>query len=297
MTDPRSPPRVIVGLPVRNGAPHLREALNSVLTQEFASFRLVVADNGSTDATPSIVEEIAAHDARVVYVRFDDVVDVTQSFNRLLAWATGEYFIWIAHDDLWEPSLLRRLVQVLDRDPGAVLAYASLDSIDDLGRQTRTYPTVADFASREPRWRRLARIVAARESGGKANLVYGLLRAQVARRSGGFRVYTRQGWGQDYHLVFKFAAAGRFTHVTETLFHKRVSSTNPAPPLRERLAYAYAFAGISREIRLPALSRGAVAGAIVANVIRVLAERSTLYFSPRDALHSFWRRLDLRNGP
>jgi glycosyltransferase involved in cell wall biosynthesis len=296
MLDLGPTPRVIVGLPVRNGDAHLQEAIDSVLAQEFGDFRLIVADNGSTDATPSIVMRAAARDPRVVYRRFDEVVDVATSFNRLLEWSTATYFIWMAHDDIWESTLLQRLVDLLDLRPKAALAYAGLDSIDSEGRTVREYAAIGELAFGDPRWRRLAKVIAAREDSGKANLVLGLLRGEVVRQSGGFRVYTPHAWGLDYHLLFKFAVAGTFEHHNELLFHKRVSTSGAFPPLRERVAYALAYARISRESQLPLRERAAVLVAIGINLFKVLRDRSGLYFSVPDAFRSLKRRL-LPSGP
>ena len=284
-------PRVIVGMPVRNGGRHLQQAIDSVLAQDLPDFRLVIADNGSTDATPAIVENAAVADGRVVYRRFDEVVDAAGNFNRLLEFASADYFIWMAHDDVWEPALLRRLVDALEACPAAALAYPSLDLVDENLIKVRDFPLIGELALFRPRWRRLAAFVSAREDNGKANLIHGLLRAEVARDSHGFHSYTRGAWGQDYHLLFKFAAAGPFAHAHELLFHKRVSKPDELPPLRERLAYVFAYLRISRQLRLAPFEVAAVTIGVAASTFQVLRDRLGLHFSFGHAVRSLRRRL------
>ena len=67
LADERRAYRVVIGLPVFNGARHLARALESLLVQSFDEFILVVVDNCSTDATPEIVQRYAALDSRIFY--------------------------------------------------------------------------------------------------------------------------------------------------------------------------------------------------------------------------------------
>jgi glycosyltransferase involved in cell wall biosynthesis len=56
---------VSVIMPIYNGEAFLREAIESVLAQTHRDFELVAVDDGSTDASPAIIAEFAAADARV----------------------------------------------------------------------------------------------------------------------------------------------------------------------------------------------------------------------------------------
>ena len=101
-------PVVTVGLPVFNGENYLNEALESLMSQDFEDFELVISDNASTDSTRLILKEWAAKDARVKVCLNDRNVGGAANFNRVLALAKGEYFRWASHDDLVAPEMLRR---------------------------------------------------------------------------------------------------------------------------------------------------------------------------------------------
>ena len=81
--------RVSVGMPVYNGAPFLREALDSWLAQEFEDFELIVSDNASTDDTPRILEEYARRDPRLRIVRRPETVYIVKNFNDLVGEASA----------------------------------------------------------------------------------------------------------------------------------------------------------------------------------------------------------------
>jgi glycosyltransferase involved in cell wall biosynthesis len=58
-------PKLSVGLPVYNGEAFLRIALESIVTQDFPDFELILSDNASTDETAAICEEFARRDDRI----------------------------------------------------------------------------------------------------------------------------------------------------------------------------------------------------------------------------------------
>lgn len=132
-------PRVSVGLPVYNGENYLREALESIVSQTYTDFEVVISDNGSTDSSQRICEEFAAADDRFKYHRADDNRGGTWNFNRVLELSTGEYFRWAAHDDLIAPTYLERCVAALDADPHAVLCHTKVEIIDEHGTNHGPY--------------------------------------------------------------------------------------------------------------------------------------------------------------
>jgi len=58
-------PKITVGIPVFNGEKSIRRALDSVLSQTFLDFELVISDNASTDSTPLICQEYKRNDKRI----------------------------------------------------------------------------------------------------------------------------------------------------------------------------------------------------------------------------------------
>jgi hypothetical protein len=61
----RDLPAVSIGLPVRNGAPLLAAAIESLLAQDFGDFELLISDNASDDGTPDLCSTFARSDRRV----------------------------------------------------------------------------------------------------------------------------------------------------------------------------------------------------------------------------------------
>ena len=89
-------PRVSIGLPVRNGARFLREAVDSLLSQTYSDFELIICDNDSDDGTDEIALGYARADHRVRYYRNEQNIGAARNFNNTFALARGQYFKWAA---------------------------------------------------------------------------------------------------------------------------------------------------------------------------------------------------------
>jgi len=109
-----------VCIPVHNGADFLADALDSVLAQTAADFSIVVSDNASTDATPTIIERYARKDARIRASRSNEFLAQADSINRALDLADADWIKPLCHDDLLEPSCVERLQDIVEGLPEPV---------------------------------------------------------------------------------------------------------------------------------------------------------------------------------
>ncbi len=91
-------PKVSVLIPTYNMACFLDEAIESVLTQTFEDFELIVMDNASTDNTEDIVNKYLG-DVRVKYFRNNLNVGMTKNWNKCLLVANGKYIKFLNADD------------------------------------------------------------------------------------------------------------------------------------------------------------------------------------------------------
>ena len=76
-------PRVSVGMPVYNSEAYLREAVDSILSQSFADFELIISDNASTDSTEEICRAYASQDRRVRYLRSSVNIGANGNYNNV----------------------------------------------------------------------------------------------------------------------------------------------------------------------------------------------------------------------
>lgn len=206
-------PRVSIGVPVYNGEQYLATALFALVRQTFPDIEIIICDNASTDGTRLIAERFASSDPRVRYVRHDRNLGAAANFNSALELARGQYFRWAAADDVSGVTSVERCVEVLDRDPGVVLAYPRSELIDADGNRRETYDDRMHLPQHRPsdRFRVLLRTIRL------CNPIFGLIRTadlRACRPLGGF-------CGSDIVLLSELSLRGRFHEVPEVLFSRR----------------------------------------------------------------------------
>lgn len=209
----KSVPRVSFGLPIFNGENYVEDAIESVLMQTYTDFELIISDNASTDQTQTICSRAAALDSRIRYYRNNQNLGASINFNRVFELSKGEFFNWIAHDDLISAKYLEMSVASMDENPSAVLCYPRATIIDSNGDAIKNYDFKLDTDSHEPvlRFRELLK-------GHKCFEVFGLIRANELRRT---RVIGNYGHA-DGVLLARLALIGPFQEITEHLFFPRI---------------------------------------------------------------------------
>lgn len=110
-------PKVSIGMPVFNGAQFIQNALDSLLSQTFTDFELIISDNASTDETENICRKYAEQDSRIRYVRQPRNMGATFNFKFVLDEARGEYFLWAACDDVRSPDFIEVNLGFLSEHP------------------------------------------------------------------------------------------------------------------------------------------------------------------------------------
>ncbi|MGA9362870.1 MAG: glycosyltransferase family 2 protein [Bacteroidota bacterium] len=205
-------PRVSIGFPVYNGENYLEGALNSLLSQTFSDFEIVISDNASTDRTAEVCQAYAAKDARIKYSCNEGNIGARKNWNRVFALSKGEYFNWTAHDDKYAPQFLQKCVEILDGDSSIVLCYARAKIIDKDGRVIGTYDRKMRTASPKPHVRFHDLIF-----NEKCFEIFGVIRADALRKTpviGGFG-------HADGVLLTRLGLMGRFHEIPEYLFFNR----------------------------------------------------------------------------
>src|SRR5215207_11289555 len=116
--DAVGPPLVSVVIPCYNQAHFLGEAIESVLSQSYPNFEIIVVDDGSPDDTA----EVAARYPEVRYVRQDNQ-GVSVARNSGLARSGGAYIVFLDADDRLLPGALEVGVRELEAHPECALVF------------------------------------------------------------------------------------------------------------------------------------------------------------------------------
>lgn len=221
-------PLVSIGLPVYNGGAYLEESIRSLLGQTYKNIELIICDNLSTDGTHEVCERAARLDDRVRYHRNSDNIGGAKNHNLTFEMARGKYFRWAAHDDIAEPELIERCVQLLETEPDVVVCHTDFVHIDEHGESGQHVSRNHCGSTRASE--RFLRMSRARDF---CEETYGVIRSEVFGRTCLQQNYT----GSDRTLMSELALYGRFANIDECLFKKRVHPANEYVDWRTRMAW------------------------------------------------------------
>jgi glycosyltransferase involved in cell wall biosynthesis len=136
----RSTPAVSVVIPAYNVAPYIAETLNSVFTQTFTDFEVIVVDDGSSDGE-ELERNLEPYLERVRYVRQENR-GAGAARNHGVREAQGEFIAFLDSDDLWLPEYLGEQVRFL-REDSYDLAYVDALLFGDSPIAGKTYMQTA----------------------------------------------------------------------------------------------------------------------------------------------------------
>jgi glycosyltransferase involved in cell wall biosynthesis len=105
---------VSVCIPAYRGSQLLGRTIETVLTQTFSNFELLIIDDNSPDDTAAVVARY--HDPRIRFLRNPHNLGPEGNWNRCLSESRGKYFKLLPQDDLLLPACLERQLAVLEKD-------------------------------------------------------------------------------------------------------------------------------------------------------------------------------------
>ena len=102
-------PKLSIISPVYNVEEYLTDTVESVLAQTFTDFELILVDDGSTDTSAGLCDELAQKDSRIRVIHKENG-GVSSARNEGLNAAKGDYIGWVDSDDIIEPDMFEHLM-------------------------------------------------------------------------------------------------------------------------------------------------------------------------------------------
>jgi O-antigen biosynthesis protein len=127
---------VSIILPVYNGGEYLKEAIDTILTQTFQNFEIILVNDGSTDDSLALCESYVKRDNRIKLINQENQ-KLPKALNNGFSYAKGEFLTWTSHDNRYKPAFLEKMVACLKRHPEWDMIYANMDIIGTDGTPLR----------------------------------------------------------------------------------------------------------------------------------------------------------------
>lgn len=211
-------PLISVALPTHNRAGTLGRAVESALAQSHARLEVVISDNGSSDGTRAICEELSERDARVRYVRHPVNRGMAANFNSALAHCRGEYLMMLADDDWLDRDYVERCLEVLRARPECAVACGVTRFLSEAGPEGEG--KTLDLSQRSP-WRRVWAFYAQVYDD---SAVYGLMPRGTYEQLPPFR----EVFATDWHLGASMAFLGTVARVEGTYLNRSLGGASMA---------------------------------------------------------------------
>jgi glycosyltransferase involved in cell wall biosynthesis len=141
-------PIVSIITPTYNHENFIGQCIESVLTQTYQHWEMIIVDDGSTDRTSEIVQQYK--DSRICYLRNEHkgINKLGETYNQALNHASGELIAILEGDDYWPPWKLQKQVEAF-YDPNIVLSWGRGAYVNEQGIVIQVTPSAYDLYPKE----------------------------------------------------------------------------------------------------------------------------------------------------
>jgi len=231
-------PNVTIGMPVYNGEKFIKNALDSILSQTYTNFELIISDNASTDSTQDICLEYVKNDKRIQYYKQTKNIGIYHNFKFVLLKSNSKYFQWAATDDLWHSTFLEKNITFLENNENYVGSISEIKFFHNLPDGWKSIvkniqpenftkgldvqPICGTYSNRINILLKLRK-----ESG-----LYAVYRTEVLKKS--VNVDEINLWG--FQILFQIAKFGQINVLDEVLMYEyEYGETGGGTPLSHRI--------------------------------------------------------------
>ena len=134
-------------LPVRNGGTYIKDCVQSILSQSYTDFNLLVLDNNSSDGTLEWVQSIT--DSRIKVYPSQKPLSIEENWGRIITIPKNEFITLIGHDDILNSDYLETMDKLIFSYPDAGLYQTHFTYINTKGDKIRGCKPMAEVESAE----------------------------------------------------------------------------------------------------------------------------------------------------
>ena len=127
--------KVSIVVPVYNAENYITETVNSVLSQSYENWELLLVENGSSDNSHAVLEELQKKDERIHVIDMNSNVGAAKARNAGTNAATGKYLAFLDADDLWRSEKLEHEIAFL-KEHEAVFVFTGYEFGDENAKPT-----------------------------------------------------------------------------------------------------------------------------------------------------------------
>lgn len=311
-------------VPCYNYGRYLRECVESVLTQEGVSVRVLVINDASPDDTRDVAEALARQDPRVQVIHHAQNQGHIATYNEGLAQATADYLLLLSADDHLLPGALARAAALMDAEPGVSFCFGhAFEQTSPAGGAPVRERTTIDLAGTAVAGGGTgvisgAEFIALCCRAGASNIVptpTAIVRTRCQHAVGGYRPSLPHAGDLEMWLRLAHVGAAGFVDTPQAVYRRHAANMSSGyfaehglADLRQRLAAIDSFVVDCARGGAPTAHAGALRAALAESAVgfasrafnanRMDRMEEILHFAceidPAVTLSRPWRRLALK---
>lgn len=225
-------PRITVLMAIYNCADTLEEALDSLMTQTYQGFKVVLCDDASTDNTYEVAKRyIEKYPDKFILIKNEQNMKLPYSLNRCLEYADTEYVARMDGDDISKPERFQKEIEFLDAHPEYALVSCPMEYFNERGifriGTVVPEPSKRNFINSTPHCHAPV-----------------MIRTKIIKNVGGYTVEKWTVRGQDVHLWAKIYSSGYKGYNLSLPLYKMRDDNNAY--LRRKSSFKDSFVSVKR---------------------------------------------------
>lgn len=201
--------KISVLMGIYNCADTLEQAVSSIQNQTYTNWELILCDDGSSDNTYDVANELATNDSRIILLKNEHNLGLNATLNHCLTVATGEYIARMDGDDESLPARFEKQLDILRKYPEFSFVSCPMILFDETGEWGKT--SIPEFPTPE-------QVV----TGVAVNHGSVMVRKEAMDIVGGYTEDIRMLRVEDINLWIKLYSAGfRCRNLQEPLYRMR----------------------------------------------------------------------------
>ena len=205
-----SPKLVSIIMPVYNCSKYLDKSITSILNQSYQNLEILIADDGSTDESKSIIEKYAAKDNRIRCYHNESNLGYLQTVNKLFKLCNGDYIGFQDADDFSELERIEIQLLEFQKDSSLQACMCSYNRIFYQGAKTIVEENVLEYS-----WEKINKNT--RPFPYCAASI--ILKKEVLEKHGGYNVYFDRIGAEHLYWILKIALEDKVISINKVLYN------------------------------------------------------------------------------
>ncbi len=204
---------VSIVMPAYNAEKYIAESVNSILSQSYQNFELLIADDCSTDRTKELLSTF--NDSRILFYHNESNLGYLKTCNKLFSLCKGELVTFQDADDISVPDRIEKQVNEFLKDKELGICTSNSVMIDSAGKKIMSRQWAIDYEK-------------FRNDADYEALLCGatiMLKSDLLREIGLYHEYFNRLGGEDYEWFFRAVCKGKGVHMNEELYLYRIHNS------------------------------------------------------------------------